>query len=464
MAITNIACLCCIAPNTPPVLPPQTNYTISELTSLIVTNTATDADVPTNILSYSLINPPAGAVIDPNGVISWTPSEAQGPSTNTITTVVTDNGFPPTSATNSFTVVVTEVNSAPVLPLQTNRTIAALSTLSVTNTANDPDIPANTLIYSFLAAPTNAVISANGVITWMPNSGQALTTNTFTTRVDDGSLSATNSFTVVVLGSPVIVINSTSLAVESCLPTNNAIDPGETVTVLFALKNNGNGNAANLVATLLATSGVALPSSPQSYGALIAGGSAAVQPFTFTATGGCGGTITATLQLQDGPANLGTNTVVFQLGQVTNIFNENFDSVTAPALPTGWTTSATGFQSNWVAQTSVRDTVPNAAFSPDATNIGINELVSPPIILPLGSSQLFFRNNYDFEYQVAQPTNGYDGGVLEIKIGTNAFTDILTAGGSFVSNGYPATINSTFGNPATNLAFGRSCLLMKPAQ
>src|SRR5205823_4498427 len=119
----------------------------------------------------------------------------------------------------------------------------------------------------------------------------------------------------------------------------------------------------------------------------------------------------------------------------------------APALPAAWTTSATNAQSNWVTQTTVRDTVPNAAFSPDAANIGVNELVSPPIALPFGSSQLFFRNNYDLEYQVAQPTNGYDGGVLEIKIGANAFTDILAAGGSFVSNGYPATINPNFGNP-----------------
>ncbi len=40
------------------------------------------------------------------------------------------------------------------------------------------------------------------------------------------------------------------------------------------------------------------------------------------------------------------------------------------------------------------------------------------------------------EADTAHATNGYDGGVLEIKIGTNAFTDIIAAGGSFVSNGY----------------------------
>jgi hypothetical protein len=33
-----------------------------------------------------------------------------------ITTVVSDNGTPSLSATNSFTVVVNDLNSAPVLP------------------------------------------------------------------------------------------------------------------------------------------------------------------------------------------------------------------------------------------------------------------------------------------------------------------------------------------------------------
>src|SRR5207344_865964 len=103
-------------------LPAQINRTIAELATLRVTNTATDGDLPANTLTYSLIAPPAGVTISTSGVITWTPSEAQGPSTNVITTVVSDNGVPPLSATNSFVVVITEVNSAPVLPVQTNRT------------------------------------------------------------------------------------------------------------------------------------------------------------------------------------------------------------------------------------------------------------------------------------------------------------------------------------------------------
>ena len=192
--------------NTGPVLPPQASQTINELTALTVTNTATDTNLPAYVLSYSLPNSPAGATIDGNGIIQWTPGEAQGPGTNVLATVVTDNAVPPKSATNSFTVVVNEVNTAPVLPVQASRGMVGPATLVVTNTATDADIPANALTYQLLAAPSNASIDGNGVITWTPGSGQIPSTNTFTTMVTDFNpwavntqhLSATNTFTVTV--------------------------------------------------------------------------------------------------------------------------------------------------------------------------------------------------------------------------------------------------------------------------
>jgi hypothetical protein len=183
--------------NSAPTLPAQTDQTIAELTTLIVTNTAVDADIPANLLSYTLTGP-ATAQISSDGVVTWTPGEADGPGTNTFTTVVSDGSA---SETNSFTVFVTEVNTAPVLPDQTDQTIAELATLLVTNTAGDADLPANALSYTLLVGPTNAGINADGVITWTPVSGQGETTNTFTTVVADGgipALSATNTFTVFV--------------------------------------------------------------------------------------------------------------------------------------------------------------------------------------------------------------------------------------------------------------------------
>jgi len=68
--------------------------------------------------------------------------------------------------------------------------------------------------------------------------------------------------------------------------------------------------------------------------------------------------------------------------------------------------------------------------------------------LPFGQPQLSFRHKYGFE---STPTNGYDGGVVEIKIGGGAFTDVIAAGGSFVtSNGYNLKIDTRFGNILSN--------------
>ena len=71
-----------ILTNTAPVLPAQPNRTIAAQTTLLVTNTATDTDVPTQALTYQLISPPAGAAINLSGLISWTPTAAQAPSSH----------------------------------------------------------------------------------------------------------------------------------------------------------------------------------------------------------------------------------------------------------------------------------------------------------------------------------------------------------------------------------------------
>ena len=113
---------------------------------------------------------------------------------------------------------------------------------------------------------------------------------------------------------PAISAETAAVTAESGSPSNGAIEPDETVTVSLSLKNVGAANTNNLVATLLPAGGVASPSGPQSYGVLIAGGSAVARNFTFTANAACGSTLSATLQLQDGATNLGTVTYTFNIG------------------------------------------------------------------------------------------------------------------------------------------------------
>jgi len=131
------------------------------------------------------------------------------------------------------------------------------------------------------------------VITWTPTDAQDRTTNGITVVATDFSpaavnaqrLSATNSYTVAVLSAPVVVLDAATLIGEGSVPLNNAVDPGEVVTVLFGLKNVGKGaDTAGLVATLLATNGVLLSSGPQAYGVLVVGG-AAVSPAPYNYLG-----------------------------------------------------------------------------------------------------------------------------------------------------------------------------------
>jgi alpha-tubulin suppressor-like RCC1 family protein/subtilisin-like proprotein convertase family protein len=199
--------------NTPPYWTNGLNgsiVTMNELTVTNINNAALDSNSPPQLVFYSLLNPPSFASIDSfSGVITLAPQEVDGPGNYAITTVATDNGYPPLSATNSFTLVVNEVNTPPFwtngVPSSTNYVIGVGTNLVVTNTASDSDIPINPLFYTLSVSPaiTGAGISTNGIITWTP---QAPGTFLFTTIVTDTnppavnakSLSATNYITVTV--------------------------------------------------------------------------------------------------------------------------------------------------------------------------------------------------------------------------------------------------------------------------
>src|SRR2546426_5369960 len=89
------------------------------------------------------------------------------------TTLFPSNGAPELSDSKNFTVVVTEANSAPVLTVPTDQRVSELSTLTVTNTASDADLPANTLTFSLVSAPSGVTLHpSSGVLTWTPTEAQ----------------------------------------------------------------------------------------------------------------------------------------------------------------------------------------------------------------------------------------------------------------------------------------------------
>ncbi len=198
-----------------------TTITMDEMTSLSVTNAARDSNSPPQLVFYSPVNLPPWASIDAfSGVITFNPQEADGPANVVITTVATDNGYPPLSATNSFTLIVNEVNRPPVFLYPTNTTVTNISALlpfTVSCVATDYDIPVNPLTFALVSATslagqtiTNLSVTTNGLISWTPTAAQSPSTNLVLVSVTDTnvyaltnqSYSVTNSFTIIVTAAP----------------------------------------------------------------------------------------------------------------------------------------------------------------------------------------------------------------------------------------------------------------------
>ena len=136
-------------------------------------------------------------------MFTWTPTAAQAPSTNTITVIVTDNGVPQLSATNSFTVVVYRPNTPPVLAAISDQTVYANTLLTFTASATDTDQPPQTLTFSLgTGAPAGASITSQRRLQLDADGGPgAEHQHDFGDRARTTAcpqMSATNSFKVVV--------------------------------------------------------------------------------------------------------------------------------------------------------------------------------------------------------------------------------------------------------------------------
>jgi hypothetical protein len=323
---------------------------------------------------------------------------------------------------------------------------------AVTNSSNASPIQnASVTANAVYRRNTNAA-GSYGSLTVVPNtytltaSAPDFRSQTVMVTIADGQ-TLTQNFSLA----PTAVFENpvSSITAESCTP-NGAIDPTETVTLNITLQNTGAINTTNLVATLLPVGGVTDPSGPQNYGVLTVNGPGVSRAFTFTASPAllCGEVISITLQLQDGADNLGTISINLNTGTKRIAFQENFDGVTAPNLPAGWITGASGVQQPWKTATTRPQTAPNSAFSPDPNNIGLNELVSPVFPITSTTAEVQFRNWYEFETTFLR-NRLYDGSVLEIKFAgpLNNWQDIEVAGGVFLSGGYDGVLDSCCQNP-----------------
>jgi len=253
--VTNAFTLVVLESNQAPVLPSLPDLIINEQTLMTVADTATDADWPSNSLTYQVfitINTNAmlangwpltyattlpAPSIDGNGVITWTPSEAQGPGVYTITTIVTD--FNPwavnnqhLSATNSFNVTVEEVNQGPVILSAQSVTNYELNLMTIPVQATNYDLPPGTMSYALaITVDTNATIAkgwsnslayattnpppaidTNGVITWTPGEAQGPAVYDVTVYVTETDVYAPVNPTITVSTNLTITVLETNSA------------------------------------------------------------------------------------------------------------------------------------------------------------------------------------------------------------------------------------------------------------
>ncbi|KAA1261810.1 putative Ig domain protein [Rubripirellula obstinata] len=170
---------------------------VDEGSTLSFVAAATDDDLPSNSLQFSLAGTvPTGALITADGTFTWTPQEADGPGTFEFDVVVSDGEL---SDTQTVTIEVVDVPNAPVIASIEDQTVAEGQTLTFTATATDSDLPADTLTFRLDgSAPEDASITADGHFSWTPNELFGGDSVTFDILVSDGELEAIESLTIYV--------------------------------------------------------------------------------------------------------------------------------------------------------------------------------------------------------------------------------------------------------------------------
>ncbi|MBA3770168.1 MAG: M36 family metallopeptidase, partial [Blastocatellia bacterium] len=185
---------------------------------------------------------------------------------------------------------------------------------------------------------------------------------------------------------------------------NGFPDPGETLQVNIPLTNS-TGLTANGVSLSIVGGGSA------DYGTMN-GVETASRAVTFSVPANlpCGGVLNLTLNVT---SSLGQVTFVrsFSLGSPLTTTSENFDSVSAPQFPNGWTATAYNGGVGFVTTAVGPDSAPNSAFAADPSTVGGGtDLISPTIAVTAPGATIEFRHRFDTEA-------AWDGGLLEISIG-----------------------------------------------
>jgi hypothetical protein len=281
--------------------------------------------IGTNTFNVPIIN---NSLVNGNRTFNVTlsnptaPGQLVPPSTQIVTIVDNNSGLSFSSPT--YSILKTGI-AATITVLRTDNTNTTTSvnfaTANGTAVAGTDYFPTNgTLVFTNGQTVQTFAVSVVNISALQPDKTVLLQLSNPT----NGILIAPYAATLTIHDTTGSVIPAGSALVsESFTPPNGIIDPGETVSLLFAFRASGGTNPVinNVSATLLATNGITSPSGAQSYGTLTVGGPSASRQFTFTASGTNSQQIAATFNLQSGANNLGIAVFTYTLGTWTTTFS-----------------------------------------------------------------------------------------------------------------------------------------------
>ncbi len=129
---------------------------------------------------------PAGCRIDgQSGLMTWTPTEEQGPGEFRWKVVSRVTGIAE-PVVRSILVTVKEINRPPVITPVAVQQAEVTKKLSVTLSAKDPDVPQGTLRFELLGeSPPGANLAKTGLFTWTPPKGTPAGPHSVTVQVTD---------------------------------------------------------------------------------------------------------------------------------------------------------------------------------------------------------------------------------------------------------------------------------------
>jgi Ca2+-binding RTX toxin-like protein len=158
---------------------------VPENHAAVTTVTATDPEVPGQVLTYSITGGADGAlfsIVPQTGVLTFlaapdfeNPTDGGGDNVYDVQVTVTDSGDPNLSDTQDIAISVTDVNEAPIISSDGGGDTAAIQVPEnhaavTTVTATDPEVPGQVLTYSITGGADGALFSIvpqTGVLTFL---------------------------------------------------------------------------------------------------------------------------------------------------------------------------------------------------------------------------------------------------------------------------------------------------------